>query len=1253
MRRKLKTNKKSSNSGLGLKKLTLPSYEEVIKDINKKVGKCPSPPKDLPKGFWTEQSLKVLSERYLFKDDEGNVVETPKDMCWRVAWDIASVEARWKRKKRDVLLTARTFYNLLISHEFLPGSPTLMNAGTGNTLQYSSCFVLPVEDSLVGIFDAIKYQALIHQTGGGTGFSFSRLRPRGSIVRSSKGVASGPVSFMKVFDAATNEIKQGGKRRGANMGILRVDHPDILEFIHCKENEGITNFNISVAVTDKFMQAYEEGKDYELIDPRKKEVTGKLNARKVFDEIAESAWKTGDPGLIFIDKINKGSANPVPSLGPIESTNPCVTGDTLISTQEGLVRMKEVVESHLPGGIREGGNMAVVIDNRTIDSGATGIMDSRLFRFFDVGVRDVYILKTRSGFELKATLNHKVLTPEGWKELLELKQGNSVLIQSGRGKFNQNKKINFHSEVNSYPKLWSKELGQILGWLIGDGWLRTGDKDCRVGFTFGEDDKDIMVRFKSVLNKWYGKEIKEIKRVRNTYHLSYHGKKFVDFFTNLGIQPRKAAFKKIPESLFTAPEEAVVGFLQGIFASDGTVRDSKKSNSDWIALTSKSRVLLQQIQILLLQFGIRSRIFNRSRKPRSGMFPYKAKDGSTRTYRVDGVLYELGVFGDCREQFKSEIGFLNEAKQRRLEKSRFRIRRRLKDPYLDKVDVISFYGKERVYDVTEALSHSVIANGLVVHQCGEQPLYPYDSCNLGSIFLTYFVKEENNLTDGRRGKKVVDWEKLKKVTRLATRFLDDVIEMNPYPLEQIRRTSLAIRRIGLGVGGWADMLIELGIPYDSEEAIELAGKVMTVIQEEALKSSQELAKERGVFPLWQESIYKNQKPRRNSTLTTVAPTGSISIIAGASSGIEPIFAMAYRHIVKDKNLDRTLIFVNPKFEEEVVMRGFWSDELKKKVAEHGVVREIKEIPEGIRKIFGTAHEISYDWHIKHQAAFQKYTENAVSKTINMRNEAKVEDVKNAYLLAWKTNCKGITIFRDGCKTTQVLNLGIKDKVREDLAKEPTLTRPFMVSGATYKLSTPVGRAFITINKDGDREPLELFINVGKAGSDVTAMAEALGRTISTALQFRGDLRPTERAREIAHQLSGIGGRRSVGFGPNKILSLPDAVAMALSVHFGFRINGFLNHSEFIAKEAEVKNTADGEINGENGAGKNGNGKIEIENTFVNSETQVVEGKDEINDGQLSLEDVKIVGDICPSCGESALVYQEGCSKCYSCGHSEC
>src|SRR3989344_2136520 len=326
MTRKTKNRKRSVTNGQG--KLTLdnfnpPPYERVLKSISAKLGKRPKLSKDLPKGDWTEQSVRVLKERYLRKDEEGRVIETPDEMCWRVAWDIASSEVLWGKNKKEVKDIDSKFYKLLASHEFLPNSPTLMNAGTGNGLQYSACFVLPVEDSLVGIFDAIKYQALIHQTGGGTGFAFSRLRPQGSVVRSSRGTASGPVSFMRIFDAATNEIKQGGKRRGANMGILRVDHPDIMEFIHCKEEGGITNFNISVAVTDVFMEAYKEEKDYDLADPRTKKVVGRLSAQKVFDEIAESAWKTGDPGLVFIDRINAGSANPVPSLGPVESTNPC------------------------------------------------------------------------------------------------------------------------------------------------------------------------------------------------------------------------------------------------------------------------------------------------------------------------------------------------------------------------------------------------------------------------------------------------------------------------------------------------------------------------------------------------------------------------------------------------------------------------------------------------------------------------------------------------------------------------------------------------------------------------------------------------------------------------------------------------------------------------------------------------------------------------------------------------------------------
>jgi ribonucleoside-diphosphate reductase alpha chain len=788
---------------------------------------------------------------------------------------------------------AKEYYNLLTSRQFLPNSPTLMNAGTGNKLQYSGCYVLPVDDSLVGIFDAIKYQALIHQTGGGTGFAFSRLRPRGSMVKSSTGTASGPVSFMRIFDAATNEIKQGGKRRGANMGILRVDHPDINEFIHCKEEGGITNFNISVAVTDKFMEAYKNDTEYELVDPKTDRVTGKLKAREVFDEIAEGAWRTGDPGLVFIDRLNRDSSNPVPSLGPIESTNPC----------------------------------------------------------------------------------------------------------------------------------------------------------------------------------------------------------------------------------------------------------------------------------------------------------------------------------------------------------------------------------------------------------GEQPLYPWDSCNLGSIFLTYFVKEKGD-------KKSVDWAKLKSVTRLAIRFMDSVIEMNPYPLDEVRKTTFAIRRIGLGVGGWADMLLQLGIPYDSKEALRLGEKLMKVIQKEAVNETKKLAKDRGPFPMFSASIYKDGDLRRNSTVTTIAPTGSISIIAGASSGIEPLFAIAYQHIVKDRSLDRTLTFINPYFEEVAKKKGFWSEDLKNKVAEHGVIRDIEEIPASVKKVFGTAHEIHHDWHIKHQAAFQKYTENAVSKTINMANEVSEEEIGDAYLLAWETDCKGITVFRDGCKDAQVLNLGVKGKKEEvkqevELDGEPLIKRPFLVRGATYRIITPLGTAFITINEDEKGQPLELFINIGKAGSDVNAMAAALGRTISAALRFKGGLSPRARASEIISQLSGIAGRRSVGFGPNKVLSLPDAVASAFATHFKIQMNG--NHT--ISENAVNGNHTDhNHANGKHaltGVQSDSAGAVMLaqssdlvsdipngihdDHTAASAESHLtpdgmdlaptgsntqVEGlenghDDGISSTQLSLTAPKVAGDICPHCGASALVFEEGCSKCHVCGYSEC
>ena len=754
-------------------------------------GPMPEVPADITGEPWSEQAIRVLNERYFLKDKDGKVVETVEEMCWRVAWELARAEVKFGKSRKEIEIEAREFYKLMLNRWFLPNSPTLMNAGTESNLQYSACFVIPVDDDLTSIFDGVKWQGLIHQSGGGTGFSFSRLRPAGSRVRDNVGVASGPVSFMRIYDEATNQVKQGGKRRGANMGILRVDHPDILEFIHCKDNgKGITNFNISAAITDKFMKALEEDGEYDLVAPHTGEVTGRLRAREVWDEIAKSAWKTGDPGLVFIDRINQSTANPIRANGwEVESTNPC----------------------------------------------------------------------------------------------------------------------------------------------------------------------------------------------------------------------------------------------------------------------------------------------------------------------------------------------------------------------------------------------------------GEQPLYPFDACNLGSIFLGYFVKD-----------KKVDWEKLREVARTAVRMLDDVIEMNPFPLQQIDETVKKIRRIGLGVGGWADMLVELGIPYDSQEALNLAEKVMKLINEEGHAQSKALAAERGAFPMWQKSIYAKDEPIRNSTVTTIAPTGSIGILANASGGIEPLFAIAYQHIVKSEN--RTLTFVNPALEKIARERGFHSEELMAKIAEHGVVRSLSEIPEDVRAVFGTAHEIDPQWHVKTQAVFQKYTDNGVSKTINLRHDTTVEDIKKAYMMAWETGCNGITVFRDGSKGEQVLNLGIKTSPQTQLIKP----RPVKVEGATYQIETPVGSAFITVNHDSDGNPFELFVTIGKAGSEVAAMAEAIGRLISTTLRFGNHLPAKERAREIMDQLRGIGGGSAVGFGPNKIRSLPDAVAKAIGTHFGL-----------IGYQAEQAPQA----------------------------------------AQASLFAKK--PDLCPGCGNAELVFEEGCKKCYGCGYSEC
>jgi ribonucleoside-diphosphate reductase alpha chain len=754
-------------------------------------------------GKWTEPALRVLRERYLMREG-GEVVETPEEMCWRVALSIAAGEARYGRSDAAVREIACAFYEMMIDSAFLPNSPTLMNAGKGNGLQYSACYVLPVGDSMEEIFDSVKAAAIIHKSGGGTGFAFSRLRPKDDIVASTGGRASGPVSFLRVFNSATEAVKQGGTRRGANMGILKVDHPDVLEFIDCKLDGGITNFNISVAATDTFMDALAAGGEYDLVNPHTAAVTGRLSAKEVFDRIVRAAWRTGDPGMVFIDRINASPANPTPEIGMVEATNPC----------------------------------------------------------------------------------------------------------------------------------------------------------------------------------------------------------------------------------------------------------------------------------------------------------------------------------------------------------------------------------------------------------GEQPLLPNEACNLGSLNVAKFARRSEE------GEWSIDWDEMERVVRLAVRFLDDVIEMNPYPLPEIDATVKANRRIGLGIMGWADLLFTMGIPYDCQEAIDLADRLMAFVKEKSHDQSARLAEERGPFPNWSRSIYKNERPLRNSTVTTIAPTGTISMIAGCSSGVEPIFALAFEHRVKQPDGERVLTFVNETFERIAKEQGFYSDALMQEIAKRGSLRGIPGVPEPAAGIFKTSHEIGFEWHVRHQAAYQRYTDNGVSKTINLPNDAAEADVARAYTLAWELGCLGITVFRDGCKGEQVLNVGVgkKDKAQAALQAPagPVVIRPrpHSLTGSTYRTETPIGTAFITVNQTTDGDPFEVFVQVGKGGSDTMAVAEALGRLISLSLRLPSPLSAQRRLEEVISQLSRIGGGQPTGFGPAKTLSLPDALARTLAQHIGQ------------VKPAPDLPTTGGEAR-------------------------------------------KKIGDLCKECGQATFIYEEGCKKCLSCGFNEC
>lgn len=1024
----------------------------------------------------SKTAISVLRQRYLRKNEKGEIVETPEGMLRRVAKNIAAVEGNYGKNSNAIERLEEDFYNLMINLDFLPNSPTLMNAGR-KYQQLAACFVLPIEDSIESIFEGLKNAAIIHQSGGGTGFNFSKLRPKGDPVKASSGVASGPVSFMKIYDAAAEQIKQGGMRRGANMGILRVDHPDIIEFITVKNDHSIlTNFNISVAITDEFIEKVQSNKTYSLINPRDNREVAELNARKVFDLLVLMAWKNADPGVIFIDTINR--QNPTPKLGRIESTNPCLTGDTLIAVADGrsAVSIKQLAQ--------EGKDVPVFTED---EKGKITIRYMRNPRLTGTNI-PIYKITLDSGDTLKATAEHIFFLRNGMQKKTEELQTNDSLhvftkvLQYQKGKITKNRfkkywrmynrgiseksehtliasffhnknepipqeKVVHHIDFNSlnnspnnlkilpiekHSDLHSKKMRGINNpiykikadpekWKIYKSnnpfYDVSGVKNPRYGITVSKETKlkisnsqkrafQDKPEKKELLSKKISKKWKE-SIYRKNAEKGFHKRALKKLeecqkTTNLKcfLKSNSVMVEKTCEycgkTFFISYSKREIGFCSYSCFMEFFNSDAEMIKKRTDSMRSTYKILAEEKREKQLQCYIEL-------KRKLKRDPFK-KEWEAEC-KLRSIPYRLGTnFG-----FKTYSELKKAASM-----------------YNHRVIKLESIGMDDVYNGTVDEYHTFFVGGfeervgekkkiefIKTKNCGEVPLLNWEACNLGSINVANFVK------DGK-----IEYPRLRKTVKMAVNFLDNVIDASIYPLKQIDLMVKGNRKIGLGIMGFADLLIQLKIVYGDESSYRIAEELMGYIQKEAHKASEELAKERGVFPNYKGSIYDGKIELRNATLTSIAPTGTISIIAGCSSSIETNFAVVFRREILG---GQVFYDVNPYFEKIAKEGGFYNESLMEKIAKQGIISNIVEIPKEIREIFVTALEVKPEAHVKMQAAFQKHVDNAVSKTVNLPENATPKDVEKVFQLAYELGCKGITVYRYGSKSHQVLSIGMKNK----------------------------------------------------------------------------------------------------------------------------------------------------------------------------------------------------------------------------------
>lgn len=1018
----------------------------------------------------TENAMKVLENRILRKDENGNVVETPEEMVQRVAATIADATTMVAPdgtidRIYEGRIIENEFADIMRNLYFLPNSPCLANAGT-EIEQLLACFVLPIEDDMESIMGTLKDAAMIHRSGGGTGFSFSNLRPANDIVKTTGGIASGPVSFMRMYDAVTNEIKQGGRRRGANISVLRCDHPDILEFIDCKQDNGqINNFNISVAVTDKFMQAVKDDKNFNLINPRTGVREQTIPAKRIWSKLVDGAWLNGEPGIIFIDTVNKH--NPLPELGEIEGVNPCFTGDMRLMLADGSYKtFKELA-----------GKEVEIMSNDGLPSEG---------KVWKVGVKDTVRIRLSDGTIIKCTPDHKFMTLDD---------------ETIKAKDLKGKKImpNLNYRVKHDP-FYVK-----LGFINGDGQLSRLNSETHAGLevNIGINDGDMWQYFN-------GDDYTVTKCGRAIYLTGYK-----EHFQRLGFDAKTLPYRTLPKTYWSWDRDDKASFLKGLFSANGGVIRGHR-----IAHKTSCRKLAEQMQLTLKRdFDITAYITkNKSKDVKFSNGTYRCR----KSYDVNVSRYESLL------KYYNMVGFCHKYKEEHLLEL---IMNRC--PY---VGSVKQNGKQFVYDFSEPRNNWGIVEGYVAHNCGESVLLNNESCCLGSINLSKMVREYKKIGSAI-GRSEVNWELLERVTHIAIRFLDNVLDATEYPLPQIKEMSLGNRKIGLGVMGWGDMLFKLGIPYNSEEAINLAGDVMGYIDAEAFYTSLKLAEEKGVFPNYHKSPTFQEKVGkcRNASLTSIAPTGTLSAIAGCTSGIEPAYGLVYTKNV----MDGTILYeVNPVFEQELKNRGIYSKKLLQKIADNkGSCQGIAEIPEDMQKVFVVAHDISPEWHVKMQVEFQKNVGMGISKTCNLPHNATKEDVEKVYRLAYDLGCKGVTVYRDGSRENQVLSTG-NTKEEPIKVKVEVRDRPVETSGITTALKTGCGKLYATVNED-DHGICELFLNQRDGNGCRVAYNNALAMVMSMALRAGVPIK------DISKALKGQSCGQPVWENGTLILSCPDAIGKLL------------------------------------------------------------------------------------------------------------